>query len=284
MPLPSSLFEALQRMAAQQAWQYVYPVWSRRAQGLSIGINLHPNQCCNWHCIYCQVPGLHRGTSPVIDLDQLQQELNACLHWLSQHLHSAKRVLSEDVQDIAFAGDGEPTTSPQFPEALALVERLLSQSAQTDRPPRVRLITNGSQMHLITTQQALKVMQQMGGEVWFKLDAGNDAEMLAVNDARLPLSLHLQRLQTCSMACRTWVQTAVMQRRIADQLVTTPALAGYVQALLPLKENIEGILLYGIARPSQQDMLASIQAPDIRLLQQYADALRTQGFNVRLFA
>lgn len=271
-------------MAAQQAWQYVYPVWSRRAQGLSIGINLHPNQCCNWHCIYCQVPGLHRGTSPVIDLDQLQQELNACLHWLSQHLHSAKRVLSEDVQDIAFAGDGEPTTSPQFPEALALVERLLSQSAQTDRPPRVRLITNGSQMHLITTQQALKVMQQMGGEVWFKLDAGNDAEMLAVNDARLPLSLHLQRLQTCSMACRTWVQTAVMQRRIADQLVTTPALAGYVQALLPLKENIEGILLYGIARPSQQDMLASIQAPDIRLLQQYADALRTQGFNVRLFA
>lgn len=271
-------------MAAQQAWQYVYPVWSRRAQGLSIGINLHPNQCCNWHCIYCQVPGLHRGPSPVIDLDHLQQELSACLHWLRQHLHAAKRILSEDVQDIAFAGDGEPTTSPQFPEALALVERLLSQRAQTDRPARVRLITNGSQMHLATTQQALKVLQQMGGEVWFKLDAGNDAEMLAVNDARLPLSLHLQRLQACSMACRTWVQTAVMQRRIADQLVTTPALADYVQALLPLKENIEGILLYGIARPSQQDTLASIQAPDIRLLQQYAEALHTQGFNVRLFA
>jgi len=165
-----------------------------------------------------------------------------------------------------------------------MVERLLSQTSPTDRPAWVRLITNGSQMHLTTTQQALKVLQQMGGEVWFKLDAGNDPEMLAVNDARLPLSLHLQRLQACSMACRTWVQTAVMQRRIADQLVTTPALAGYVQALLPLKENIEGILLYGIARPSQQDTLASIQAPDIRLLQQYAEALRTQGFNVRLFA
>lgn len=105
-----------------------------------------------------------------------------------------------------------------------------------------------------------------------------------MNDARLPLSLHLQRLAACSMACQTWVQTAVMQRRIADQLVTTPALAGYVQALLPLKENIEGILLYGIARPSQQDTLASIQAPDILLLQQYAEALRTHGFNVRLFA
>ncbi len=34
---------------------YVYPVLSRRAGGISIGVNLNRNKFCNFHCIYCQV-------------------------------------------------------------------------------------------------------------------------------------------------------------------------------------------------------------------------------------
>ena len=34
--------------------RYVYPVLSRRARGVSIGINLNPNNACNWRCVYCQ--------------------------------------------------------------------------------------------------------------------------------------------------------------------------------------------------------------------------------------
>ena len=44
---------------------YVYPVLSRRAGGLSVGINLNPNDACNWRCVYCQVPGLVRGKAPL---------------------------------------------------------------------------------------------------------------------------------------------------------------------------------------------------------------------------
>lgn len=284
MTQPLALFNLLRQLAEQQAWQYIYPVWSRRAQGLSIGINLHPNHCCNWHCIYCQVPGLQRGPSPEIDMARLQYELSACLDWLTEQLPAAAIAVSDFAQDIAFAGDGEPTTSPQFSAALACVQQLLKQKPETDRPARIRLITNGSQMHLLATQQAMHLLQQMDGEVWFKLDAGNDAEMLTVNDARLPLNLHLQRLKTCSQLCRTWVQTAVMQRRVENKLVTTPSLDGYIEALQPFKESIAGILLYGIARASQQDRQASIQAPDLSLLQQYAAALQARGFNLRVFA
>jgi wyosine [tRNA(Phe)-imidazoG37] synthetase (radical SAM superfamily) len=284
MTQPLALFNRLNQLAEQQAWQYIYPVWSRRAEGLSIGINLHPNHCCNWHCIYCQVPGLQRGPSPEIDMARLQYELSACLDWLTEQLPTAAIAVSDFAQDIAFAGDGEPTTSPQFPAALACVQQLLNQKPETDRPARIRLITNGSQMHLLATQQAMHLLQQMNGEVWFKLDAGNDAEMLTVNDARLPLSLHLQRLKICSQLCRTWVQTAVMQRRVENKLATTPSLDGYIEALQPFKESIAGILLYGIARASQQDRQASIQAPDLSLLQQYAAALQARGFNVRVFA
>jgi wyosine [tRNA(Phe)-imidazoG37] synthetase (radical SAM superfamily) len=38
--------------------KYIYPVVSRRAGGVSIGINLNVNNACNWRCVYCQVPNL----------------------------------------------------------------------------------------------------------------------------------------------------------------------------------------------------------------------------------
>jgi hypothetical protein len=55
--------------------KYVYPVLSRRAGGLSIGINFNTNNACNWRCVYCQVPDLVRGAAPVMDFQLLEDEL-----------------------------------------------------------------------------------------------------------------------------------------------------------------------------------------------------------------
>jgi len=278
---PSPLFAALTAYVATRDWQYIYPVWSRRAGGLSIGINLHPNHCCNWHCLYCQVPGLQRGPSPDIDCPKLIQELTNCLDWLSQHC--VPSIMKDCVQDIAFAGDGEPTTSPQFVEILHSLVQSLQQRTPDDRPAHVRLITNGSQLQHAHVQHALKLLDEIDGEVWFKLDAGNDAEMLAINDTHLPLPLHLQRLQTCCKLCKTWVQTAVFSRITDGKLTTTPSLPGYIEALQTVKEDISGILLYGIARQSQQDIKGCLQVTPAEVLEEYAEKLRTRGFCVRMF-
>src|SRR3990167_10354608 len=64
------------------ALRYVYPVVSRRAEGVSVGINLNPNNACNWRCAYCQVPGLTRGTAPPVDLAVLENELRGFLNEL----------------------------------------------------------------------------------------------------------------------------------------------------------------------------------------------------------
>ena len=47
---------------------YVYPVISRRAGGLSIGINFNTKNASNWRCVYCQVPGLVKGIAQQINL------------------------------------------------------------------------------------------------------------------------------------------------------------------------------------------------------------------------
>ena len=59
--------------------RYVYPVISRRAGGVSIGINLNVNNACNWTCVYCQVENLTRGGPPSIDLELLERELESFL-------------------------------------------------------------------------------------------------------------------------------------------------------------------------------------------------------------
>src|SRR5687768_6822290 len=104
---------------------YVYPVVSRRAGGVSVGINLEPNNACNWRCVYCQVPNLGRGAAPPIDVDRLEAELRGLLgraqrqEWLAGHVDEPYRQLV----DVAFSGNGEPTTSHQLDE---IVERVLA--------------------------------------------------------------------------------------------------------------------------------------------------------------
>ena len=53
------LFESHPR--SFEANRYVYPVLSRRAGGISIGVNLNADKICNFHCVYCQVDRASRA-------------------------------------------------------------------------------------------------------------------------------------------------------------------------------------------------------------------------------
>ena len=108
---------------------YVYPVISRRSGGLSIGINLNPNNACNWRCIYCQVPDLIRGSSPEIELQQLQKELD---EFLSDCIHGDfydRFEVAEDlrtIKDIAISGNGESTSAAEFDQVIKLIAHSIS--------------------------------------------------------------------------------------------------------------------------------------------------------------
>ena len=65
--------------------KYIYPVVSRRAGGLSLGINLNTNNACNWQCIYCEIPNLTRGKPEPIDINLLKKEL---YFWLEEIVHN----------------------------------------------------------------------------------------------------------------------------------------------------------------------------------------------------
>jgi wyosine [tRNA(Phe)-imidazoG37] synthetase (radical SAM superfamily) len=124
---------------------YVYPVVSRRAGGVSLGVNLNPNNACNWRCIYCQVPDLKRGGPPPIDLMQVEEELRRMLDAIVHGDFLASQVPegARRLNDVALSGNGEPTSAPEFPAVVDLIGRVLADFGLLGGIKLV-LISNGS--------------------------------------------------------------------------------------------------------------------------------------------
>ena len=59
--------------------RFVYPVVSRRSQGVSVGVNLNPDKVCNFDCIYCQVNRRTESETRFVEMDDLLNELHSVL-------------------------------------------------------------------------------------------------------------------------------------------------------------------------------------------------------------
>ncbi|MGE0713450.1 MAG: radical SAM protein [Planctomycetota bacterium] len=263
---------------------YVYPVVSRRAQGVSVGVNLNPNSACNWRCAYCQVPGLVRGKGPEIDLALLRAELGGLLRDIVSGDFMERRVPegSRRLNDVAFSGNGEPTTSPSFPEAVELAGELLGELGLLGSV-KLLLITNGSLADQPRVAAALERMGQLGGEVWFKVDSVTREGLRAINDTAVDPQDHLARLARTAARCPTWVQTCVFARDGAppsegERAAYLGALRGLVAARTPLR----GVHLYGLARTSHQPEAARLSALPAAWLEELAREIEAAGLPARV--
>lgn len=263
---------------------YVYPVVSRRARGVSVGVNLNPNNACNWRCVYCQVPGLVRGNAPPIDLGLLEQELNDLLSqamgdaWLASHAPEGLRRLN----DVALSGNGEPTSSKQLPEVLDVIARVL-EALGLLRRIKVVLITNGSQIHLEHVQRSIRRLAELSGEVWFKVDSATDAGLRAVNDYNGGALRQRRNLESCAAACPTWIQTCLL--RVDGVEPSAAELDAYLEQIAELRRArvpLEGVHLYSIARASHQPEAPRLSALGATWLDAFAKRIEAEGLRVQV--
>ena len=131
------------------AKRYVYPVVSRRAGGVSIGINLNTDNACNWRCIYCKVQDLKLGSAPQVDLPLLAVELRSFLAELLHGDFMQQRVPSDAqrINDIALSGNGEPTSSAEFEHVIELFLQVNKEFPTFPSDFKLVFITNGSLLH-----------------------------------------------------------------------------------------------------------------------------------------
>ena len=172
--------------------RYVYAVVSRRARGLSIGVNLNPDKVCNFDCPYCQVDRTTPGGPSHVSVPHLASELEDLLRraggelWVHPPFDTVAPELRR-VADVAFAGDGEPTAPPEFPAAARA-----AREARDRLAPGVplRLLTNATLFHKDRVRAALAEFD----ELWCKLDAGTEAYFHLLDGTRLAFRRILDNL------------------------------------------------------------------------------------------
>ena len=251
---------------------YVYAVVSRRAGGISIGVNLNPNNACNWRCIYCQVPELTRGAPPAVDLPRLGRELRSMLELIAARPAASQ---SSQVEDIAFSGNGEPTLSPMFAPAVEVVSNVWRDMQRSGRI-KIRLITNGSRVLHPDVQEGLRCIAAAQGEAWFKVDGGSREAILRTNDVELSPHGVSRRLAICAELVPTWVQTCVfsIDGVIPDEVWLRDYLA-ILDAAGPAR--LKGVLLYGLARQSMQLEANRLSRLSLSQIEEIASAIRKAG-------
>ena len=223
--------------------RYVYAVLSRRAAGVSIGINLNTDRLCNFACLYCQVDRTVPAGPHEVELDVLERELKAVLSGaVDPALWDRVPARFRHVADVAFSGDGEPTSSHAFAEAARVVRRARDASA-----PRVplRLLTNATLFHRDAVRRALPEFD----ELWCKLDAGTDASFGLVDGARMPLEHVLTNMLVIARARPIVVQSLFIAMH--DLEPSQAEIRAYVGRLASLREHggqIDRVQITTIAR------------------------------------
>ncbi len=249
--------------ALRRAWQrherrwadnlFVYAVVSRRSHGVSVGINLNPSKACNFDCIYCQVDRDVPPRTRSVDLERLTAELDAVLQAAADgtlYLAPPFDALPPDrreVRDIAFSGDGEPTTYSKFEEAVEIAAAARRRFAL--EATKIVLITDAAYLAKPAVRKALAVMDANNGEIWAKLDAGSEDYFTLIDRPNVPLQHVLDNILDAARVRPVVIQSLFMRvngEPFPDAEIE--AYCGRLNSLLASGGQLKGIQLYTIAR------------------------------------
>ncbi len=263
--------------------KYIYPALSRRAGGLSVGINFNTNNACNWRCVYCQVPDLKVGAAPGLDFQLLEDELKFFLSEVQYGDFYQRFQVDEDkrgIKDIAISGNGEPTSVKDFDKAVALIGRVATEAGVFPRSNFV-LITNGSLVHRSSVQNGLKKLKKYGGEVWFKLDSATEEGRALINNAGQGCQASMENLLLSTRLCPTKLQTCLLD--YDKQGLLPKEKDALLNLLMRIKAKgcaLKRVMLYTIARQSLQPESGRLERLPLETLNAFADEIRLLGFEV----
>jgi wyosine [tRNA(Phe)-imidazoG37] synthetase (radical SAM superfamily) len=251
-----------------QEYFYVYPVISRRARGLSLGINLNPDKVCNFDCIYCEVDRRTPARVTSVDPVRLRDELSGLVEYVvSGGLAQAERfreagALARVIKDFAFSGDGEPTLLPNFAECVQIAADV---KRAFDLPTtKIVLITDAAGLDKVDVQRGLEIMDANQGEIWGKLDAGTKAYFRLVNRTTIRFERILKNLLETARVRPIVIQSLFL--KVHGALMPAEELAAYCERLNGLVRagaRIKAVHAYTVARPTPETFATKLDGPEL---------------------
>ncbi len=263
-------------------FKYIYPVVSRRAEGVSLGINLNPNNACNWRCVYCQVDNLIRGKPDDIELERLEYELDHMLNLIinGDYIRLNAPPNLARFNDICLSGNGESTLSKQFYQVIEIVEKLRFKYKLGNEVKSI-LITNGSEIDRVDIQNSLIKLQQLNGEIWFKLDRATPSGINQVNQVNLDVNSIAKRLLSACQIITTYIQTCMF--RIEGLDPSQDELNAYVEFVTQFRSQIKGVLLYSTIRNPALQEGHNVSSVSLEFLANLAAKLQSNNIKVKYY-
>lgn len=263
--------------------RFVYFVISPRAGGLSVGVNLNPVVRCNFDCLYCEVDRAVPARAAQLDTDRMAMELREALElarggWLRQWPRYAN--LPPDllrVRHVALSGDGEPTLSNQFVEAVQTVAHVRA----TGDFFKMVLVTNSTGLDRPQAQAGLKFLIRED-EVWAKLDGGTQEYLNRINGAAAPLEKILDNILLVGRKRPVVIQS--LFPAINGAPPPDREIAEYAKRLKELKQagaQISLVQIYSATRPMAKTGCSHLP---LRALSQIAQTVRREtGLHAEVF-
>lgn len=251
--------------------RFVYPVISRRSRGLSIGVNLNPDKVCNFDCIYCQVNRVSQSTTRFVETEGLLAELDAVVE-LARGGEIWSHPLFADVpaslrrwNDIAFAGDGEPTTYRNFDEIMQACADLKRRHGGDD--VKLVLITNASMFHKPAVERGLRVLDANQGEIWAKLEAGTAEYYRRIERTTIPFQRILDNIAAAARQRPLVIQALFM--RVAGEPPSAAEQQAFCNRLNEITASggqIKLVQVYTVARPPAESFVTPLADVEVDAL------------------
>lgn len=260
-PSGESVFQQHSRLFEDN--RFVYPVVSRRSQGVSVGVNLNPDKICNFDCIYCQVNRRTESETRFVEMDQLLDELRSVLETVTsgslfQHprFSSTPKALQR-LNDIAFSGDGEPTTFRNFDDIIQKAAEIRRQKTSND--VRMVLITNASMFHRDHVKRGLQILDENNGQIWAKLDAGTEEYYRLIERTTIPFQRILDNITNAAQIRPLVIQSLFMNvDGVAPDAAEIRAFCDRLNEVTSAGGKLDLIQIYTVARPPAESFVTSL--------------------------
>src|SRR5436190_7390851 len=248
--------------------RFVYPVLSRRSEGISVGVNLNPDKICNFDCIYCQVDRTSQSETQFVETAGLLEELGAVLDLCASgaifDLEKFKGIPPQlrRLNDIAFSGDGEPTTFKNFDAILELCAEQKRQRGLVD--VKMVLITNASMFHRPHVQRGLEILDQNHGEIWAKLEAGTEEYFKLIDRTPIPFRQILDNITAAAKVRPLVIQALFM--RVAGEPPSADELAAFCDRLSEISAaggKLKLVQVYTVARKPTESYVTPLSDAEI---------------------
>ena len=246
------------------------PVMSRRL-GVSLGVNLLPvdYKYCTFNCIYCECGWTHGKPANNAGLPERKTIRNL--------LGKKLAILQKEgkIPDaITFAGNGEPTIHPEFPE---IIDDTIELRDKYFPEINITVLSNASTLH---REKVFKALLKIDNNIQ-KLDAGTEHTFQQINTPSGKLSLDTLTENLCSFDGRLIIQSLFLRGTHNGSFIDNSSEEEVEAWILRLKKiKPEYVMIYPIDRPTPEQNIEKISFEELNRI---AARVNEAGIRTKVF-